>query len=85
MEMNMKKFEDFFEHDNLEIRVAARFLAKVQEKYEAKEISKSEFEELAADALEINEVSGLSDQLDQKIMVSEALSVLKMIAKFIPV
>ena len=83
--MITEKFEDFFEHEEMKIRVAARYLANVQAKYEAKDITASEFKELAEDALEIDEISGLSEHLEHKVMISKALDTLKMIAKFIPI
>ena len=78
-------FSDFFEHDEPVVSIAAKFLAEVEAKYKAGEISADEFKELAADALEIQDMSGLADDLDRKVMISRALSTLKIIASFIPV
>jgi len=78
-------FKDFFNHDEPVVSTAARFLADIQEKYEAGEITKDEFKELANDALEINEISGLADDIDRKAAISRALSTLEIIASFIPI
>lgn len=83
--MEQPTFEDFFDHDEPMVSTAARFLADIKEKYEAGEISKDEFKELANDALEIQEMSGLADDLDRKVAISRALSTLEIIASFIPI
>ena len=76
---------DYFDHDEPVVSAAARFLADIQEQYEAGNISKSEFKELAQDALEIDDVYGLAGDLDRKAAVSKALAALEVIASFIPI
>lgn len=78
-------FSDFFDHEEPIISIAAKFLANVEEKYKAGEITSDEFKELANDAIEIQDMSGLADDLDRKLMISKALSTLKIIASFIPI
>ena len=78
-------FEDYFNHDEPSVTTAARFLADIKIKYEAGDLSKSEFKELAADAVEINDIYGLANDLDRKAAVSKALAALEVIASFIPV
>jgi len=78
-------FSDFFDHEEPVISIAAKFLADVEEQYKAGAISADEFKELAADALEIQDMTGLADDLDRKVMISRALSTLAIIASFIPV
>ena len=78
-------FKDFFNHDEVAVSSAAQFLAEIQEKYEAGLITKSEFKELAADAVEIRSIYGLANDLDRKVAITRALNTLANIASFIPI
>lgn len=81
--MLLEKFEDFFDHEESVVSDAAKFLAEVQAKYEIGEISRDEFEELSADAIQIGEMKDLADDLDRRKVISDALNALKMIVSFI--
>ena len=80
-----QQLKDFFNHDEKVVADAAKFLAEIEEKYKAGEITADEFNELANDALEIGEVQGLADDLDRKAAIGRAIAALKIIASLIPV
>ena len=81
--MDTKAFEDFFNHDEVVVQDAAKFLAEVEHRYKENLITASEFEELSNDALEIGDINDLADDLDRRVAISEALDALKIIAGFV--
>ena len=79
----MDKFENYFNHNEVIVQDAAKFLAECEQRYKEDLITADEFEELAADALEIGDVYGLADDLDRRAAMTRALEALKMIATFV--
>ena len=78
--LKAEKFEDFFGHDEDAIRNAAVLLVEAKSALRDGDISKSEFEELAEDILEIGEIDKLADNLDRRVAFKEALDGLKSLA-----
>lgn len=78
--LKAEKFEDFFGHDEDAIRNAAVLLVEAKSAFDSGDITKSEFDELAEDILEIGEIDKLADNLDRRVAFKQALDGLKMLA-----
>ena len=78
--MMLEKFEDYFDHEEPCIAEAAKILAEAKEALATGDITKSEFDEIANDVLQIKRVDELADDLDRKRLVGEALDGLILIA-----
>ena len=78
--LKAEKFEDFFGHDEDAIRNAAVLLVEAKSAFDSGDITKSEFDELAEDILEIGEIDKLADNLDRRVAFKEALDGLKSLA-----
>lgn len=81
--LKAEKFEDFFGHDEDAIRNAAVLLVEAQSAFDSGDITKSEFDELAEDILEIGEIDKLADNLDRRVAFKQALDGLKSLAGII--
>lgn len=81
--LKVEKFEDFFGHDEDAIRNAAVLLVEAKTAFDDGDITKSEFEELANDILEIEEIDKLADNLDRRVAFKEAMDGLKSLAGII--
>ena len=77
------KFQDFFNHEEVVVKKAARFLAKIEHQYKLGKISADEFKELANDALEISKIDDLANDLERKAAIEKAIAALQIIAKFV--
>ncbi len=78
--LKAEKFEDFFGHGEDAIRNAAVLLVEAKSAFDSGDITKSEFDELAEDILEIEEIDKLADNLDRRVAFKEALDGLKSLA-----
>jgi len=78
--LKAEKFEDFFGHDEDAIRNAAVLLVEAKSAFDSGDITKSEFDELAEDILEIEEIDQLADNLDRRVAFKQALDGLKSLA-----
>lgn len=78
--LKAEKFEDFFGHDEDAIRNAAVLLVEAKSAFDSGDITKSEFDELAEDILEIGEIDKLADNLDRRVAFKQALEGLKSLA-----
>ena len=81
--MILEKFEDYFDHEEPCIAEAAKILAEAKDALKTGDISKSEFEEIANDVLQIKKVDELADTIDRKRAIGEALDGLILIASHI--
>lgn len=75
----MDKLEDFFYHDDPIVVDIAQRLKALQDVKEGGDLTEEQFEELVEDLLEVEEVKKMSDTLDRKIMILQALSALRII------
>lgn len=69
-------FKDFFTHQEPSIVDAAHILAEAKEGVADGSLTQSEFEELARDVLEIQQMQDLADSLERKIAVQSAVDIL---------
>lgn len=81
LENEQTSFDDFFNHENKIIKGLAVTLGGLKESLNKGDITKSEFEELANDILEYERVDDLSSDLDQQVMIKEAVDIFKVLVK----
>lgn len=78
------EFKDFLGHEEESVRNAAKILEEAKAGLEAGEITREQFNEIAEDVLQIEEITKLADDLETKIAVQKAVSVLRAIVSAIP-
>lgn len=77
-------FKDLFDHDDEEVRAAAKLLNEAKEGLESGQLTREQFDELVEDALQIREIDGLADDLERKIAMEKAIDLFKAIISAIP-
>ena len=80
----MAEFSDFFGSDDDEIRAAAMLLDEAKKGLESGVLTREQFDELVEDALQIQEMDELADNLERKIAIQKAIDVFKAILSAIP-
>ena len=80
----MKKFEDFLDHKYDAISQMAALLAEAQAGLDAKELSRSEFDEIAHDILEFADINEMTNDIDNKLAIKKAIEALIFIVDHIP-
>jgi hypothetical protein len=78
------KFEDYATHEEGSVREVASFLIQSKAALDAGEMSRSEFDEIAEDLLQIAIVDKYTDVLERKIKIQQAFKTLMIIVKLIP-
>ena len=78
------KFEDYATHEEESVREVASFLVQAKEALDAGDMSRSEFDEIAEDILQIDTVNKYTDVLERKIKIQTAFKALMAIVKLIP-
>ena len=79
------KFEDYTTHEEESVREVEGFLVQAKTALDAGEMSRSEFDEIAEDLLQLKSVEAYANDLEHKIKLQEVFSVLRDIASFIPI
>jgi len=78
------KFEDFkYDNDDV-VKEMAELLSQLEESLDNNELSRSEFDELSEDVLQIREVEEYANDLEKKIRVQKAITVFREIIALIP-
>lgn len=75
------RFEDYATNEDAYIAEAAATLVAVKEAYERGDLSKSEYDELVEDTLEMDHIDRLSDSLERKVRIKQAYQALLILAK----
>ncbi len=78
------KFEDYATHEEESVREVASFLTQSKAALDAGDMSRSEFDEIAEDILQIATVGKYTDVLERKIKIEKAFKALMTIVKMIP-
>ncbi len=78
------KFEDYATHEEESVREVASFLVQSKAALDAGDMSRSEFDEIAEDILQIETVGKYTDVLERKIKIQTAFKALMTIVKLIP-
>lgn len=80
----MRRFEDFLGHEYDVIAQMAELLTEAQNELDAGNMTKSEFDEIANNLLDFVQIDSLAGDVDKKIIIKEAIEILKFIADHIP-
>lgn len=80
----MRRFEEFMSNESDVIAQMAALLDEAQEGLDAGELSRSEFDEISHNILDFVEIDNLTSDVDKKVLISEAIRLLKTIADSIP-
>jgi hypothetical protein len=75
----MERLEDFLDHEDPIIVKAAQELIVLKDGLYNGDLSDEQFEELANDLLEIEEVRKMSELLDRKIKILQTFNIMKKI------
>lgn len=78
------EFNDFLDHDEDSVRKAAEILEEAKTGLEEGMLSREQFDEIAEDVLQIEEMTKLADSLERKIAIQQAVSALRSIVSSIP-
>lgn len=78
------KFEDYATHEEESVREVVSFLTQAKKALDAGDMSRSEFDEIAEDILQIDTVGKYTDVLERKIKIETAFKALMTIVKLIP-
>ena len=78
------KFEDYATHEEESVREVVSFLTQAKKALDAGDMSRSEFDEIAEDILQIGTVGKYTDVLERKIKIETAFKALMTIVKLIP-
>lgn len=78
------KFEDYATHREQAVREVASFLAQSKAALDAGDMSRSEFDEIAEDILQIDTVGDYAGDLERKIKIQKIFKALMTIVKLIP-
>lgn len=80
----MIHFEDFNDHKCDVVAQAAKLLTEAQSEYGAENITKSEFDEIAANIIDAIQIDKLANDVDIKIFIREAVDTLKFMVEHLP-
>lgn len=75
----MDRLEEFFDHEDPIVQQAAHDLAVLRDGLYNEDLSKEQFNELANDILEVDEVRRMSETLERKIKILQAFNMMKII------
>lgn len=75
----MERLEDFLDHEDPIIAGAAQELLVLKDGLYNGDLSNEQFEELANDLLEVEEVRKMSELLDRKIKILQTFNIMKKI------
>ena len=78
------KFEDYATHEEESVREVASFLAQSKEALDNGDMTRSEFDEIAEDLLQLELVEKYADELERRITIRKAFKALMSIVKMIP-
>ena len=76
-------FKDFFDHDEVGIAFCAGQLAEFEDMLAAGDLTASEFQELANDVLELENIDELAGSIERKVAYRKAFDALKTIVSLI--
>lgn len=80
----MIRFEDFLDHESDIISQTAEILAEAQGEFDANNMTRSEFTEIADNLLGVIQIDSLTQDVDRKVAISETIKTLKTIVSNIP-
>lgn len=78
------KFEDFRTGDN-NVREISELLKQLKDSLDNGELSRSEFDELSEDVLQIHTVAEYADDLEGKIKFQKAIAMMRELLALIPI
>lgn len=78
------KFEDYATHEDDKVKEVASFLVQAKAALDSGDMSRSEFDEIAEDILQIQSVDDLAGDLERKIKIQKVFKALMTIVKLIP-
>lgn len=79
-----RRFEDYLDNQYDVIAQMAALLVEAQEGYNAGEMTRSEFNEIAKNILEFAEIDKMTSDVDQKQFIKETIDTLIFIVDHIP-
>jgi hypothetical protein len=78
-------FGQFFQSEIDLVKDVAHKMERYTEAFQSGEMSRSEYEELCDDLLDLEKIEQSADALEQKIMISQAFKTMMAIAKALPI